>query len=151
MRSTPRGPGSAPGRAAARLAAAAALLTLALLASACSDPDPRDELRDRARQYLELKQKREWTAIYQGLLDPEARKTLKLEQFLAPRKETMDVLGFELVDTEVSDGSGSVRAKMDVVIPVLSPRGGTTMIRKELEDSQRWVQRDGRWYIQLRG
>jgi hypothetical protein len=100
---------------------------------------------------MALKQKREWTAIYQGILDPEARKDVKLEDFLKPRKGAMELLGYELVSAEVDDGSGSVKAKVDVVIPVLSPRGGTTMMRRELEDSQKWVQRDGRWYIQLRG
>ncbi|HZR83312.1 MAG TPA: hypothetical protein VFD92_19615 [Candidatus Binatia bacterium] len=151
MRSAPRAPFQA--ESARRIAAGglAALALAAVVASACRSADPKEDLKERARQYLELKQKRQWTAIYEGLLDPETRKTVKLEDFLRPRKETMDVLGFEVLSTDVADGSGSVKAKMDVVIPVLSPRGGTTMIRKELQDSQQWVRRDGRWYIQLRG
>ena len=133
-------------------ASAIALLVLAALATGgCHSADPREELKERARQYLEMKQKREWTAIYEGLLDPEARKSVKLEDFLRVRKATMDVVGFQLVEAEVSDGNGSVRAKVDAVVPVLSPQGGTTMLRRELEDSQHWVQRDDRWYIQLRG
>jgi hypothetical protein len=151
MRSAPRGPSAVSGGERSRLAGILFLACVALLASACRGSDPKEELQSRARQYLELKQKREWTAIYEGLLDPETRKTVKLEEFLAPRKVTMDLLGFQVLGADVKDGSGSVRAKMDVVIPVLSPRGGTTMIRKELEDSQEWVRRDGRWYIQLRG
>ena len=132
-------------------ASAVALLVLGGLAAGCRSADPREELKQRAQQYLELKQKREWTAIYEGLLDPESRKTVKLEDFLRVRKSTMDLVGFQLVETEVTDGNGSVRAKVDAVVPVLSPQGGTTMLRRELEDSQHWVQRDGRWYIQLRG
>src|SRR5262245_34097598 len=93
MRSAPRGPSPARGGRRARIVGGLIAVTCAaLLVSACRDADPREELQDRARQYLELKQKREWTAIYQGLLDPEARKTVKLEDFLKPRKETMDVL-----------------------------------------------------------
>ena len=124
---------------------------LPLLGTGCRGTDAKDELRERATEYLELKRKREWTAIYQGLLDPETRKTVKLEDFLKPRKQSIDLLGYELVSTEVDQDSASVKAKVDVVIPILSPRGGTTMMRKELEDSQHWVQREGRWYIQLRG
>lgn len=142
----------ARGRRDRTVASAIALATLAALtAGGCRSADPREELKERAQQYLEMKQKRDWTAIYEGLLDPEARKTVKLEDFLRVRKATMDVVSFQLVEAQVTDGNGSVRAKVDAVVPVLSPQGGTTMLRRELEDSQQWVQRDGRWYIQLRG
>jgi hypothetical protein len=136
-----------------RKVALALLMALGLLAAptaGCKRADPQQDLQERALEYLKLRQKREWTAIYQGILDPEVRKGLKLEDFLRPRKESMDMLGFELLSAQVDDGTGSVRVKVDVVIPVLSPRGGTTMMRKELEDSQHWVHRDGRWYIQLK-
>lgn len=138
----------------ARALAVALLMACAgmpLAGVGCRSGDPKENLRERATEYLELKRKRDWTAIYQGLLDPETRKTVKLEDFLKPRNQAMDLLGYELVSTEINEEGGSVKAKVDVVIPILSPRGGTTMMRKELEDSQHWVQRDGRWYIQLRG
>src|SRR5215470_16381465 len=120
---------SAPTRSAVVSSPAAALALLmaitapALGAYGCQSPDPKEDLRRRATEYLQLKQKREWTAIYEGILDPEARKTVKLEDFLKPRKESIDMLGFQLVSTEVNQENGSVKVKVDVVIPVLSPRG----------------------------
>lgn len=148
MRSAPRRATAGPRPGS--LAVAMALAGLAAIGWGCTPADPKEELRERAAKYLELKQKREWTAIYEGMVDPEARKSVKLEDFLKPRKESMDMLGYELISAEVDQDQGSVKAKVDVVIPILSPRGGATMMRKELEDSQRWVQRDGRWYIQPR-
>jgi hypothetical protein len=102
---------------------------------------------------MELKQKRDWASVYDGLLDPESRKTLAREEFLNKRKSTFDILGFQLVTTQVDEkqGSAKVVAKIDANIVVLSPRGGTTMLRKELDESQAWVRRDGTWYIQLEG
>jgi len=151
MRSAPRRASQTLSARALAVALLMAFAGLPLVGVGCRSTDPKENLRERATEYLELKRKREWTAIYQGLLDPEARKDVKLEDFLKPRKQAIDLLGFELLSTEVNQDSGSVKVKVDVVIPILSPRGGTTMMRKELEDSQQWVQRDGRWYIQLRG
>ena len=100
-----------------------------------------------------MKQKRDWGGIYDGLLDPDARKSLVREDFLKHRKGTFDVLGFSVVSTQVDEAQGSAKvvARIDASIPVLSPRGGTSMLRKELEDSQEWVRRGGRWYIHLDG
>lgn len=148
-RRDPRGPG-----AVSLVLAGGVLLAMGLAASwlqACRRPSPEEELRERAQQYLQLKQKREWPAIYEGLLDPETRKTLKIEDFLNRRKGTIELLGFAVVVARVEDDHGTVRARVDTMIPVLSPRGGTTMIRKELDEPQEWVRREGRWYIQLKG
>jgi len=133
--------------------AAAACAALALSGAACSGGHSGDNLGERARQYLALKQKRDWASIYDGLLDPEARKTLAREEFLKHRKSTFDVLGYSLLSTQLDDGQGQAKvvARIDANIVVLSPRGGTTMLRKELDDTQEWVRRDGRWYIQLEG
>jgi hypothetical protein len=125
---------------------------LAALAFACAG-NPKEDLDKRAHQYMELKQKRDWASIYDGLLDPESRKTLAREEFLKHRKSTFDILGFQMVSTQMDEGQGSAKvvAKIDANIVVLSPRGGTTMVHKELDDSQAWVRRDGTWYIQLEG
>ena len=107
-------------------------------------------LQERARKYLELKQKRDLVAIYDGLLDPELHPKLKREVFLKRREAAFDVLSFSVVSAKSRRvGTGKVVAKIDAMIPVLNPKGGTTMLRKELEESQKWVARDGRWYIQL--
>ena len=107
-------------------------------------------LEARARKYLELKQKRDWAAIYDGLLDPELHPKLKRETFLRRREAAFDVLSFTVVSAkEEEGGTAKVVAKIDAMIPVLNPKGGTTMLRKEMEEPQRWVARDGRWYIQL--
>jgi hypothetical protein len=115
----------------------------------CHARGPDEDLEARARQYLELKQKHDWVAIYDALLDPEMRKTLKKEDFLHKRRLAFDVLGWTVVKKEETGEHASVVAKLDAMIPVLNPRGGTTMMRKEVEEPQKWVNRDGRWYIEL--
>ncbi|HEY8515020.1 MAG TPA: hypothetical protein VIS07_05880 [Candidatus Binatia bacterium] len=144
----------AAGSAAGAWIALAALLGMAITAAGCQakpEQEAPENLEARARQYLELKQKRDWDAIYDGLLDPELRKTLKRETFLRRRSAAFDILGFKVVSTEEQGETGKVVAKLDAMIPVLNPRGGTTMLRKEVEEPQKWVSRDGRWYIQLAG
>ncbi|MEW6273034.1 MAG: hypothetical protein AB1689_27465 [Thermodesulfobacteriota bacterium] len=138
--------------AASAWIALAALLGMAITAAGCQakrEQEAPENLEARARQYLELKQKRDWAAIYDGLLDPELRKTLKREVFLRKRSAAFDVLGYTLVSTKEEGETGKVLAKLDAMIPVINPRGGTTMLRKEVEEPQKWVSRDGRWYIQL--
>jgi hypothetical protein len=132
------------------LVALTALLGLALAGCQSGGRQEAQNLQDRARNYLELKQKRDWVAIYDGLLDPELHQKLKREVFLKRREAAFDVLNFSVVSAEEQEGgTGKVVAKIDAMIPVLNPKGGTTMLRKEMEESQKWVARDGRWYIQL--
>jgi hypothetical protein len=114
------------------------------------EQDQSEGLQERARKYLELKQKRDWVAIYDGLLDPELHAKLKRETFLRRREAAFDVLSFTVVSAQEEEGgTAKVVAKIDAMIPVLNPKGGTTMLRKEMEEPQQWVARDGRWYIQL--
>lgn len=138
------------GRYAGAILAFSALLGLALAGCQSGGPQETANLQDRARNYLELKQKRDWVAIYDGLLDPELHRKLKRETFLKRREAAFDVLNFTVVSAEEQEGgTGKVVAKIDAMIPVLNPKGGTTMLRKEMEESQKWVARDGRWYIRL--
>ncbi len=132
--------------------ALAALLGVAATATGCQaaqENDAAGDLQARAQQYLELKQKRDWAAIYDGFLDPELRKTLPKEAFLKRRSMAFDVLSYTLVSTKEEGETGKVVVKLDAMIPVLNPRGGTTVLRKEVSEPQKWVVRDGRWYIQL--
>lgn len=127
-----------------------ALLGVAMAGCQAGRDQEQAGLQERARKYLELKQKRDWVAIYEGLLDPELHTKLKREVFLRRREAAFDVLSFSVVSAEEEEGgTGKVVAKIDAMIPVLNPRGGTTMLRKEMEEPQKWVARDGRWYIQL--
>jgi hypothetical protein len=140
------------GQVASTTLALAALLGMAITAAGCQakhENEQAEDLQARAKQYLELKQKRDWAAIYDGFLDPELRKTLKRDLFLQRRSQAFDVLSYTLVSTKEEGETGKVVAKLDAMIPVLNPRGGTTMLRKELSEPQKWVARDGRWYIQL--
>jgi hypothetical protein len=83
------------------------------------------------------------------LLDPDLHPKLSRDAFLRRRNAAFDVLGFTVVSANEEGDTGKVVAKVDAVIPVLNPRGETTMLRKELEEPQQWVARGGRWYIQL--
>lgn len=138
------------GRSTGAALALAALLGIALASCQASPQQEKQNLQDRAQSYLELKQKRDWVAIYDGLLDPELHGKLKRDAFLKRREAAFDVLNFSVVSAEEQEGgTGKVVAKIDAMIPVLNPKGGTTMLRKEMEESQKWVARDGRWYIRL--
>ena len=138
------------GRSAGALVTLTALLGIALAGCQASPEQEQKNLQDTARRYLELKQKRDWVAIYDGLLDPELHEKLKRDVFLKRREAAFDVLNFSVVSVDEGEGgTGKVVAKIDAMIPVLNPKGGTTMLRKEMEESQKWVARDGRWYIRL--
>jgi len=143
---------AAAGQVAGARVALAVLLGMAFVTYGCqaaSEKEATESLKDRAQSYLELKKKRDWAAIYDGLLDPELHPKLKREAFLRRRDAAFDVLGFSVVSTNEEGDTGRVVAKVDAMIPVLNPQGGTTMLRKELEEPQQWVARNGRWYIQL--
>lgn len=152
-RGAPVGRARAAERGRGAIIAFAALLGIAMASAGCrsgTENDGRESLQERAQTYLELKRKRDWVAIYEGLLDPELQTKLKREVFLKRREAAFDVLGFAVLSTkEEEGGTGKVVAKVDAMIPVLNPKGGTTMLRRELEEPQQWVTRDGRWYIRL--
>jgi hypothetical protein len=128
------------------------LLGVAVATFGCqsgADKQAKESLQARAQSYLELKQKRDWAAIYDGLLDPELHPKLNRDVFLRRRSAAFDVLGFTVVSANEEGDTGKVVAKLDAMVPVLNPQGGTTLLHKELEEPQHWVARDGRWYIQL--
>jgi hypothetical protein len=141
-----------------RSGAVALLVTVSVvLASACAQgagtptAGETSGLEARARKYLELKQRHAWAEIYDEILDPEARKTLERQRFLKKRENAFDILGFEVVSTEQKGQEGRVRVKMEAMIPIRNPGGETSLVRKNVQDPQTWVYRDGRWYIRLEG
>ena len=144
-----------------RFGALAVTLALALsIASACareqtvSEPAASGDeagLEARAKQYLTLKQRHAWAEIYDDLLAPEDRSRLERQRFLKKRANAFDILGFEVVSAEEQGEEGRVRVKMEAMIPILNPGGETSLVRKQVQDPQTWVYRDGRWYIRLEG
>jgi hypothetical protein len=140
------------------LGAIAVILAIALsLASACAREQGPSEapadagLEGRAKQYLTLKQRHAWAEIYDDILAPEDRERLERKRFLKKRENAFDILGFEVLSAEEQGPEGRVRVKMEAMIPVLNPGGETSLIRKQVQDPQTWVYRDGRWYIRLEG
>jgi hypothetical protein len=117
----------------------------------CARDSTAGDLNARAQQYMELRRKGSWDEIYEGLVDPEAKLKLTRDSFLARRRSAFDILEFKVVSVEEKEGQGTVVARLDAVLPVLKPGGGTLNVRRQLDDAQQWVLRDGRWYIQLRG
>ena len=108
-------------------------------------------LEARAREYLELKQRHAWAQIYDEILDPEARKSLERQRFLKKRENAFDIVGFEVVSTQQNGQDGQVQVQMEAMIPIRNPGGETSLVRKNVQDPQKWVYRDGRWYIRLEG
>ena len=100
---------------------------------------------------MDLRQRGNWDEIWNGLVDPTSREGLKRDEFMARRRSSFDIVDFEILTVDETGQSGRVVAKLDAVVPVLKPGGGTMRIPRELDDAQTWVRRDGRWYIQLRG
>ena len=134
----------------ARSASLAALATAMAFAQACSTPDPKQALAERVQRFDELRQGRDWQAVYREMLDPEIRKSLKIEDFLAPRKDaTMAFLGARMGQVELSGDRASVDVEVDADVPVLRPGAPPITIRKQIGEKQDWVRRDGQWYVRL--
>jgi hypothetical protein len=121
----------------------------------CSDPVPEvKDLEDRARQYMEMRQRRDWARIYDEFMDPAGRSSFDRQEFLRVRRGGFDILGYEVVFSDIDKESepvhGTVRMKIDAMIPLLAPGGGTKAVRKDLEDPQRWIFRAGKWFVRLK-
>lgn len=131
-------------------AAVAVVATALAFASACSTPDPRQSLTDRVKTFDELRQKAAWQAIYQDMLDPEIRKSLKVEEFLKPREQaTMEFLGAKTGQIDLKGERATVAVEVDANVPVMRPGAPPLTIRKQIGEKQDWVRRDGQWYVRL--
>ena len=117
----------------------------------CSAGGKPEDLATRAQSYMDLRQKGSWDAIWTGMIDPEVREGLKRNVFMERRRSAFDIVDFEIVSVDEMGEEGRVVAKMDAIVPVLKPGGGTLRVPREVDDSQDWVLREGSWYIQLRG
>ncbi|MFM7143872.1 MAG: hypothetical protein ACKO2K_18360 [Alphaproteobacteria bacterium] len=120
------------------------------VASACSSPDPKQALAERVDRFDDLRQKADWASIYRDMLDPEIRKSLKIDDFLKPREQsTMEFLGARVGSFDPKGDRVTVPVEVDANVPVMRPGGPPLTIRKQIEEKQDWVRRDGQWYVRL--
>ncbi|MDG2305463.1 MAG: hypothetical protein P8R42_12615 [Candidatus Binatia bacterium] len=117
----------------------------------CSAGETPEDLVTRAQSYMDLRQKGSWDAIWTGMIDPQVREGLKRTAFMEKRRSSFDIVDFEIISVDEKGQEGQVVARMDTIVPVLKPGGGTMRIPRELDDPQDWVLREGSWYIQLHG
>lgn len=129
----------------------AALVCVSAVVACTSAGGGNGDLATRAQAYMDMRQKGSWDAIWTGMIDPEAREQIKHEVYLERRRSSFDIVDFEIVSVDEEGQEGRVVAKMDTIVPVLKPGGGLMRIPREVDDTQEWVLRDGRWYIQLQG
>ena len=130
------------------------ILLLVLVFAGCFSPPTAKDLEIRARQYMQERQKRDWVAVYDEFLDPELRPLIPRERFLRKRNGAYDLLSFAVdsvqIEAEESPRRGRVQVRMEAVIPLMTPTGGSQTIRRELVDPQQWVVRDGEWFVLLK-
>jgi len=128
-------------------------LPVALL-SGCFAPPGVKDLEVRVRQYMAERQERDWVAVYDTFLDPDSKSRLPRNDFLRRRSGAYDLLGFSVdsatIEPEKSPPVAQVRVRMEAVIPLMAPNGGSRTIRRELVDPQQWVVYEGKWYIRLK-
>lgn len=136
---------------ASRVALFVAMACAMGFASACRSADPKADLTVRVVRFNELRQKLEWNGIYAELLDPEVRKSLKLEDFLRPRQSTMEFLGSSIQQVDIQGQRATVKTRIEANVPVLKPSGPPLVLKRQIDEQQDWVQRDGSWYIRLEG
>jgi len=126
------------------------LVTLGALALvACHPGSSGASLKDRAAKYWELKQAKRWEDVYDGYLDPEAKKKLTREAFLKRRLLAFDILSYEIGSIDDTGDSVVVSVANEVNFPLRSPTGEVQLIKKQVTTSETWVRRDGAWYVQL--
>ncbi|MFP6662803.1 MAG: hypothetical protein VCC00_01210 [Deltaproteobacteria bacterium] len=124
------------------------------LLSGCTAPaSDVQSLEQRALQYMEARQRRDWGRVYDEFLDPVGRDGLERQEFLRSRGRGFDILGYKVVSSRREERDdllhGKVRMQIDAMIPLLAPGGATKTIRRDLEDLQGWIFRDEQWFVRL--
>lgn len=133
------------------LASVLALLGVFSVSACTSGGGSQADLASRAQAYMDMRQQGSWEAIWDGMIDPQAREQIKEEIYLERRRSSFDIVDFEIISIDEQGDEGRVVAKLDAIVSVLKPGGGLMRIPREVDDAQQWVLRDGRWYIQLQG
>jgi hypothetical protein len=127
---------------------------LVTVLSGCFAPPGVKDLEVRVRQYMAERQERDWVAVYDKFVDPDSKLQLPRDDFLRRRSGAYDLLGFSVdsatIEPEKSPPTARVKVRMEAVIPLMAPNGGSRTIRRELVDPQQWVVHDGKWYVRLK-
>jgi hypothetical protein len=125
-----------------------AVLALAVLWAGCNDRSPAS-LEERALAYWDLKQSKQWEEIYDGYLDPERKEQLSRDRFLKKRELAFDTLDYAITAAEEQGDQAVVRVSSTANIPALEPGRKVRIITKKVNVEDRWVRRDGVWYVIL--
>lgn len=141
------GRGNAAGRPVAGLVLLA--LVAALSGTGCQKADPGASLKQRAGAYWGLKQSKSWPEVYDKYLDPEAKKALTRDAFLKRRFLAFDILSYEISKVQVEGEKATVEVANEVNVPLKTPQGELTFIKKQTTTKDPWVLRDGVWYVVL--
>jgi hypothetical protein len=129
-----------------------AVLVLALAIGGflgCQKADPVAGLKERVSTYWGLKQTKSWDEVYEKYLDPEARKKVAKEAFLKRRFLAFDILSYEISDVKEEGDKATVTVNNEANIPLKTPQGELTFIKKQVTTKDEWVRRDGNWYVIL--
>ncbi len=126
-----------------------ALTVVAGASSGCQKSDPVAGLKDRVSTYWGLKQSKAWEEVYGNYLDPEHKKTVTKEAFLKRRFLAFDILSYEISDVKEEGDKATVVVTNEANIPLKTPTGELTFIKKQVTTKDEWVRRDGNWYVVL--
>jgi len=106
-------------------------------------------LGERVERFWELKQAKRWEEVYQGYLDPALRERISRSAFLDQRKLAFDVLSFTVTEVREDGDQAVVVVTSESNIPAPAGRGKLRMLRQTVTTEDKWVRRDGVWYVDL--
>jgi hypothetical protein len=125
------------------------LVLLVAIALGCSQGDTRGPLEERAKQYLDLKQRKQWEEVYDGYLDPKLKGSLSRDAFLRRRQLSFDVLSHTVTGVKENGDEGDVTVSGEANFPARQPGGKVRIIQRPFTVTDHWIKRDGAWYIVL--
>jgi hypothetical protein len=115
----------------------------------CSQGGSTATLSERVGRYWELKQAKRWEEVYQGYLDPALKERISRDAFLNKRKLAFDILSFSITEVREDGDQAVVIVTSESNIPAPAGRGKLRMLRKTVSSEDKWVRRDGVWYVEL--
>ena len=129
-----------------------AVVVMALVVSApgCQRTDAKSSLRERADRYWGLKQSKAWQKVYDEYLDPDVKPRLSKEAFLKRRWLAFDILSYEIKEVTEEGDTATVVVANEANIPIKAPDGELKFFMKAVTTKDRWVRREGGWYVDLK-
>ena len=125
------------------------IVLLVAIALGCSQGETRGRLEDRAKQYLDLKQRKQWEEVYDGYLDPNLKGSLAKDAFLKRRQLSFDILSHAVTEVKENGDEGDVTVNGEANFPAREPGGKVRILQKPFTLTDHWVRRDGAWYVVL--